>query len=129
MECFTTCKKRKLKKLKSITMKVLKCYVQLLKFRLSITVVFSAVVGYLLGIETFAFNEFVFLIVGGFFVTVSANGFNQILERDKDKLMERTANRPLPKGNLSVLQAVIFCSIMALLGLYLLNFIVFPLFC
>jgi protoheme IX farnesyltransferase len=104
-------------------MKVLKCYLQLLKFRLSITVVFSAAVGYLLGIETFAFNEFVFLIVGGFFVTGSANGFNQILERDKDKLMERTANRPLPKGNLSVFQAIIFCSIMALLGLYLLNFI------
>lgn len=104
-------------------MKVLKCYIQLLKFKLSITVVFSAAVGYLLGIETFIFNEFVFMIVGGFFVTGSANGFNQILEKDKDKLMERTANRPLPKGNLSVLQAVIFCSIMALLGLYLLNFI------
>ena len=104
-------------------MKVLKRYIKLLKFKLSITVVFSAVVGYLLGIETLIFNEFVFLIVGGFFVTGSANGFNQILEKDKDKLMERTANRPLPKGNLSVLQAVIFCSIMALLGLYLLNFI------
>ena len=104
-------------------MNVLKYYGQLLKFRLSITVVFSAMVGYLLGIENFVFNEFIFLIVGGFFVTGSANGFNQILEKDKDKLMERTANRPLPQGNLSVLQAVIFCSTMALLGLYLLNFI------
>jgi protoheme IX farnesyltransferase len=104
-------------------MNVLKYYGQLLKFRLSITVVFSAMVGYLLGIENFVFNEFIFLIVGGFFVTGSANGFNQILEKDKDKLMERTANRPLPQGNLSVLQALIFCSTMALLGLYLLNFI------
>ena len=104
-------------------MNVFKYYGQLLKFRLSITVVFSAVVGYLLGIENFVFNEFIFLILGGFFVTGSANGFNQILEKDKDKLMERTANRPLPKGNLSVFQAVIFCSIMATLGLYLLNFI------
>jgi protoheme IX farnesyltransferase len=59
--------------------------------------------------------------VGGFFVTGSANGFNQILEKDKDKLMERTADRPLPQGNLSVFQAVIFSSTMALLGLYLLN--------
>jgi protoheme IX farnesyltransferase len=104
-------------------MNVFKYYGQLLKFRLSITVVFSAMVGYLLGIENFVFNDFIFLIVGGFFVTGSANGFNQILEKDKDKLMERTANRPLPQGNLSVLQAVIFCSTMALLGLYLLNFI------
>jgi len=102
-------------------MNVLKYYGQLLKFRLSITVVFSAMVGYLLGIENFVFNEFLFLIVGGFFVTGSANGFNQILEKDKDKLMERTADRPLPQGNLSVFQAVIFCSTMALLGLYLLN--------
>ncbi len=102
-------------------MNVLKYYGQLLKFRLSITVVFSAMTGYLLGIENFVFNKFLFLIVGGFFVTGSANGFNQILEKDKDKLMERTANRPLPQGNLSVLQAVIFCSTMAFLGLYLLN--------
>jgi protoheme IX farnesyltransferase len=102
-------------------MNVLKYYGQLLKFRLSITVVFSAMVGYLLGIENFVFNEFIFLIVGGFFVTGSANGFNQILEKDKDKLMERTADRPLPQGNLSVFQAVIFSSTMALLGLYLLN--------
>ena len=102
-------------------MNILKYYGQLLKFRLSITVVFSAMVGYLLGIENFVFNEFIFLIVGGFFVTGSANGFNQILEKDKDKLMERTADRPLPQGNLSVFQAVIFSSTMALLGLYLLN--------
>jgi len=102
-------------------MNVLKYYGQLLKFRLSITVVFSAMVGYLLGIENFVFNEFIFLIVGGFFVTGSANAFNQILEKDKDKLMERTADRPLPQGNLSVFQGVIFSSTMALLGLYLLN--------
>ena len=104
-------------------MNLFKYYVQLLKFRLSITVVFSAMVGYLLGIENFVFNEFIFLIVGGFFVTGSANGFNQILEKDKDKLMERTADRPLPQGNLSVFQAVIFCITMASIGLYLLNFI------
>ncbi len=101
----------------------LKYFGQLLKFRLSITVVFSAMIGYLLGAETFIFNEFLLLIIGGFFVTGSANGFNQILEKDKDKLMERTVDRPLPQGNLSVLQAVIFSSVMALLGLYLLNFI------
>ncbi len=104
-------------------MKVLKCYLQLLKVRLSISIVFSAMVGYLLGAESFILIEFVFLIVGGFFVTGSANGLNQILEKDKDKLMERTANRPLPQGNLTVVHALIFCSTMALLGLYLLNFI------
>ncbi len=101
----------------------LKYYSQLLKFRLSSTVVFSAITGYLLGIQEFSIREFTLLIIGGFLVTGSANGFNQILERNYDKLMERTASRPLPMGNLSVLQAFIFSILTGALGLFLLNFI------
>ena len=44
-------------------------FVQLLKFRLSITVVFSAAIGYLLGFKLFDINQFILLIFGGFFVT------------------------------------------------------------
>ena len=99
-------------------MKKLTFFFQLLKFRLSTTVVFSAVVGYLLGIDTFILSEFIILIFGGFLVTGSANAFNQILEKDTDKLMDRTMNRPLPKGNLSVLEAIIFSSLMSVVGLY-----------
>ena len=76
-------------------------FFQLLKFRLSITVVFSAMIGYLLGVGQFNLQQFTYLIFGGFLVTGSANAFNQILEKDKDKLMERTAVRPLPQNNLS----------------------------
>ena len=99
-------------------MKKLTYFGQLLKFRLSTTVVFSAVVGYLLGIDTFIFSDFIILIFGGFLVTGSANAFNQIIEKDTDKLMDRTMNRPLPKGNLSVLEAIIFSSLMSVIGLY-----------
>ena len=99
-------------------MKKLTFFFQLLKFRLSTTVVFSAVVGYLLGIDTFILSEFIILIFGGFLVTGSANAFNQIIEKDTDKLMDRTMSRPLPKGNLSVIEAIIFSSFMAILGLY-----------
>ena len=99
-------------------MKKLTYFGQLLKFRLSTTVVFSAVVGYLLGIDTFILSEFIILIFGGFLVTGSANAFNQIIEKDTDKLMDRTMSRPLPKGNLSVIEAIIFSSFMAILGLY-----------
>ena len=45
----------------------------------------------------------------------------QILEKDKDKLMERTSARPLPMGHLSITQAVIFSFIIGLVGLFLLN--------
>ncbi|MDB2621868.1 heme o synthase [Flavobacteriales bacterium] len=101
----------------------LKYYAQLLKFRLSFTVVFSAVSGYLIGIEDFSVNEFFLLMLGGFLVTGSANGFNQILERNFDQLMPRTANRPLPMKRLTVLQAFIFSALTGAVGLYLLNFI------
>ena len=98
-------------------------YSQLLKIGLSTSVVFSAVAGYLLGLEVFSCSTFCCLVVGGFLVTGSANGFNQILEKEQDKLMERTAIRPLPKGNLTRLQAFTFSVIMGLLGILLLNFI------
>lgn len=84
---------------------------------------FSAIAGYLLGIDQFNVHEFFLLVFGGLFVTGSANGFNQILEREHDKKMIRTENRPLPKRNLRVYQAIIFSIIIGLLGLYLLNFI------
>ncbi len=104
-------------------MQNVKYYFQLLKFRLSATVVFSAAAGYLLGYKTFNLEIFLFVIIGGIFVTGSANGFNQILERNYDKLMPRTNNRPLPKGNISVKQAIWFTSLIGLLGLFLLNLI------
>ncbi len=94
---------------------------QLLKFKLSITVVFSAMIGYLLGFDQFDLNHFIYLVLGGFLVTGSANAFNQILEKEKDKLMSRTATRPLPQNNLTVTQAVIFTFIIGSIGLFLLN--------
>jgi protoheme IX farnesyltransferase len=90
---------------------------------LSITVVFSATIGYFLGVDKFDITTFLLLIVGGFLVTGAANGFNQVLERKHDKLMVRTAVRPLPMGNLSSWQALIFLIIIGALGIYTLNHI------
>jgi protoheme IX farnesyltransferase len=100
---------------------VLKYYIQLLKFKLSATVVFSAIIGYLLGFSDFDSTHFIYLIIGGFLVTGSANAFNQILEKDKDKLMKRTSVRPLPQNKLSVFQASIFATIIGSIGIFLLN--------
>ena len=90
---------------------------------MSITVVFSATIGYLLGVDTFDITTFILLIVGGFLVTGAANGFNQVIEREHDKFMERTAVRPLPLGNLSVLQALLFSIVIGALGIFALNHI------
>ena len=100
---------------------MLRYFGQLLKFKLSITVVFSAMIGYLLGFDQFNLQHFIYLTIGGFFVTGSANSFNQILEKEKDKLMDRTALRPLPQEKLTILQAFIFAFILGILGLFLLN--------
>jgi protoheme IX farnesyltransferase len=101
----------------------IKYYFQLLKFRLSFTVVISATAGYLIGVENFDYLELILLAIGGFLVTGSANGFNQILEKDYDKLMLRTMHRPLPQKNLTTLNSLIFSFIIGVLGLYLLSMI------
>ena len=87
------------------------------------TVVFSAIAGYLLGVSNFSVSEFLLLIFGGFLVTGSANGFNQILEGDYDKLMTRTEERPIPQKNLKPSSAIFFSIIIGLLGFYLLSLI------
>ena len=90
---------------------------------MSITVVFSATIGYLLGVDTFDITNFSLLVIGGFLVTGAANGFNQVIEREHDKFMERTAVRPLPLGNLSATQAFVFSLIIGAIGVYTLNHI------
>jgi protoheme IX farnesyltransferase len=62
------------------------------------------------------------LALGGFFVTGSANGINQIIEKDFDKLMHRTANRPLATNRISKLEAAIFCTLLGLIGVALIGF-------
>ena len=97
----------------------------LIKHRLSFSVVFSSVCSYLIAFDVFSLTTFLFLIIGGFFVVGSSNGFNQIIERRRDALMTRTSSRPLPSGVMTVNQALIICSFLSLLGLtmlYVINF-------
>lgn len=71
------------------------------KFRLSFLVVVSALSGYLFNNGS-DWLEVIYLMLGGMLVTAASNGANQIWERDLDKLMKRTANRPLPTQQMSV---------------------------
>ena len=92
----------------------------LIKYRLSLSVVFSSVASYLIAFEVFSLLTFTLLILGGFFVVGASNGFNQIIERNRDALMTRTLNRPLPTGGLNVNQAILVCLILSFLGLFML---------
>ncbi|WP_448518273.1 heme o synthase [Rhodoflexus sp.] len=95
-------------------------FMLLLKFRLSSLVVFSGAFGYLLA-NTSNFNwlAFVAFCLGSFLVTGAANTINQIIERDLDKLMCRTADRPLPTGALSPQEASIYATMLAIVGISL----------
>jgi protoheme IX farnesyltransferase len=92
-------------------------YAQLVKFRLAITVVFSAVIAYALatyGVINWA--NIILLALGGFFITGSANALNQIIEKDHDRVMDRTKNRPLAAGRMSVVEAIIAAGLMGVAG-------------
>jgi protoheme IX farnesyltransferase len=97
---------------------------QLTKFGLSISVVFSAVAGYLLAVETIHIPTLLLLAFGGYFMVGASNAFNQIIEIDTDKLMKRTKDRPLPAGRMSVNTAMtiaVICTILGLITLYIIN--------
>jgi len=96
-------------------------YVQLTKFRLSSLVVFSAVMGYLIATGSqFNWASIIFLSIGGFLVTGSSNAFNQIIEKDTDKMMDRTADRPLPAGRMIVSDAMLAAILMGVSGIAIL---------
>lgn len=111
----------------------IKNYISFTKFRLSSLVVVSALSGYLFARFHFGGQELrsnslgedlLYLLLGGILVTAASNGSNQIWERQIDKLMNRTKERPFPKGEMSVtegLLVVLFCLISGTWLLYQLN--------
>jgi len=90
---------------------------EITKMGLSISVVFSALAGYLLGAVTIDFTTLLLLALGGYFMVGASNAYNQIIERDLDALMDRTKNRPIPSGRMSVNTAFIIATSFTVLGL------------
>jgi protoheme IX farnesyltransferase len=100
----------------------LKDYYLLMKFTLSFTVVFSSVVCYLLvpGLD-FDIISVLLLFVGGMLVTGAANAINQVVEKDTDALMKRTASRPVASGRMSVDEASTFAVVAAVFGIFIIG--------
>lgn len=106
----------------------LKDYVMLMKLRLSSSVVFSSLTGYLLGAHNIIAWEIIALVLGGILVTGAANAFNQVMEKEQDALMSRTANRPVASGRLSIAEGLIIAFVLLISGSVLLlslNFLTF----
>ncbi|MBI5915531.1 MAG: protoheme IX farnesyltransferase [Bacteroidetes bacterium] len=94
---------------------------ELVKFKLSLTVVYSAVMAYLIAASgSIDWVAVGILALGGFCVAGAANALNQVLERDFDKLMKRTAERPLAAGRMTVSEAVLAAGLLSIFGLMLL---------
>jgi heme o synthase len=96
----------------------------LVKTRLSLTVVFTSLMGYIIsaGLD-FNGATLVLLFTGGFLITASANAINEVLEKEFDALMKRTAVRPLAAGRMKVSDAVLFAGLTCLVGVGLLSMI------
>ena len=98
-------------------------YIMLMKPSLSIMVVFSSVISYLLAPRVVEYDwlEILLLFISGMLVTGSANAINQVVERDTDAQMKRTANRPIAAKRLSPLQGWIFSALTGATGVWLLG--------
>ena len=102
----------------------LKDYLQLVKPSLSIMVVFSSVVSYLLApnVVDYDWQMILLLFAGGMLVTGSANAINQVVEKDTDALMKRTAKRPIAAGRMSIEEGWAFAIICGVAGVLILGY-------
>ena len=93
-------------------------YFVLSKARLSLLVLSSGLVGFWLASGASPDLAKLSLFgVGALLVIAGANAYNEVAERDQDRLMERTARRPLPAGRMSVREAMVAASLMSSVGL------------
>ncbi len=102
-----------------------KIFFSLTKVRLALSVVFSTLAGYILAADKILVLDMLLLLVGGYCMVGASNSFNQIIEKDKDALMNRTKNRPLPTKKITSSNAFwisVFLTIAGLGILYTINY-------
>lgn len=96
---------------------------EITKMRLSLSVVFSSIAGYLLGADVVSIYHIILLSIGGYFMVGASNAYNQIIERDLDALMDRTKFRPIPAERMSVNAAFLLASLFTIFGIIILYII------
>lgn len=99
---------------------------EITKAGLAVSVVFSSIAGYLLGVEDYSHLKVITLLmlaVGGYCMVGASNAFNQVIEKDLDALMDRTKNRPVASGRMAPNHALFVASVLTIIGLVLLYLI------
>lgn len=102
-----------------------KIFFSLTKVRLALSVVFSTLAGYILAADKIQGLDMLLLLIGGYCMVGASNSFNQIIEKDKDALMNRTKNRPLPTKKITSSNAFwisVFLTIAGIGILYTINY-------
>ena len=95
-------------------------FLLLTKSRLTLTVVFSSIAGYLLAAPVPSAWHILLLSLGGYGLAGASNAFNQIIEKDIDAKMKRTQNRPIPKDRMSTQTAFAIATTLLIIGLVIL---------
>ena len=106
-------------------MTLLKSYYQLCKPNVVYMMLICALVGMLLAEETVSsFGHLFIALTGIALCAASAAAINQVIDRNTDASMTRTDQRPLPKGELSVIHASLFALVIGVMGSLILYFYV-----
>jgi protoheme IX farnesyltransferase len=96
----------------------------LVKFKLTLFVVITSVLAYMIGVgASINLTQLMLLTFGGFLVAGASNALNQVIEKDFDILMERTKNRPIAAGRMTMSQGVIIAGVMLIIGTVMLSLI------
>lgn len=103
-------------------------YVELCKPKVVALIVFTAIVGMFLSVPAMVpWYALVFGAIGILLMASSAAAINQLVDQRADAIMQRTRLRPLPSGQLTARQAMIFAVSIGSLGAAILFFLVNPL--
>ena len=98
-------------------------FLEITKARLAVSVVFSSIAGFMLGISNIHSLNWMVLLkltIGGYCMVGASNAFNQVIEKELDLLMDRTKNRPVPSKRMTPNAALLIAFLLTIIGIVLL---------
>ena len=112
-----------MKLVKEQSKSIVSILIELSKFNILSLVLVATFLGFYLGSEGILnYNKLILTLIGTALTAAGSGSLNHYLEKDADKKMQRTCNRPLPSGNLSPLFAVLYGTSMVVFGSIFLAF-------